>query len=263
MNGAGVVLKTGHEDSSPRWEQPASERDAESANEVRHVPVPLSPSTPEPLATAEPRRDQWWRRVPFWTVVQAVVAALVLVGVSIAAVIVIRGPRVPAAVKVGPSIVLTLTPPANSTAMVTSTPLPPTAVPVLPGVIKFGGGGDTSVTQACNGTQPLSALNLFLDNSRSTVPVDWWVNVSQPTPDGKGPWAVAWLPYGTLPAGKSTSLTLIPAPKLCTLLAGGSAGVTFTADVDFGGVGGFRVTDIVIPGIGPTPTDTATATPTP
>ncbi|HEV7129470.1 MAG TPA: hypothetical protein VGN32_18695 [Ktedonobacterales bacterium] len=165
----------------------------------------------------------------------------------------------------GPSIVIT-TVPASRTGTVTSSTATPRATPIPPvpaGTIKFGGGGDTSVTQHCNGTQPLAALAIFLDNGHSNVPVDWWVNVAQATPDGKLPWAVANLPYGTLPAGKSTSVTLTPAVSLCTLLAGGAVPVTFTADIDYGGVGGFRITDMVVPGAGPTPTDTATANATP
>lgn len=148
------------------------------------------------------------------------------------------------------------TPTATLAPQVTSTP------PAIPaGVIKFGGGGDTTATQQCNGTQPLDNLTYSLSNTQSTVAVDWWVDVQGTTPDGKSPWASANRPYGTLPAGQLDSFTLTPNPVLCTQLAGQPPAV-YKAVVSYGGVGAFNITDTITSGPGAGPTPTATGSPT-
>lgn len=149
------------------------------------------------------------------------------------------------------------TPAATSAPQATSTP------PAIPaGVIKFGGGGDTTATQQCNGAQPLDTLTYSLFNTQSTVAVDWWVDVQGATPDGKQPWATANRPYGTLPAGHSDSFILTPNPVLCTQLAGQPPTV-YKAVVNYGGVGTFNITDTITAGPGASPTPTATVTPGP
>lgn len=147
--------------------------------------------------------------------------------------------------------------PAVPTSQATSTP-----PPIPAGVIKFGGGGDTTATQQCNGTQPLDTLSYFLSNAQSTVAVDWWVDVQGATPDGKLPWATANRPYGTLPAGQTDSFTLTPDPVLCAQLAGQPPTV-YKATVSYGGVGAFNITDTITAGPGANPTATPTGSPPP
>jgi hypothetical protein len=113
-------------------------------------------------------------------------------------------------------------------------------------VLQFGVGGTTANNQQCSGSNPLDPLTFTLYNS-GTVPVDWFVSVPDPTPDGKLPWAVAGAPYSTLPAGQSSGLTITPDPSLCALLAHATAPVTYHATIFYGGVGGSTITDTVTP----------------
>lgn len=139
----------------------------------------------------------------------------------------------------------------TATAMATATGVQPTATlpsfSVPNAVIRFGGGGQVASAQQCNGTQPLDGLSLDLDNSHSTISVDWWVSITDKMPDGKHIWASAGPPYGTLPAGTSTSVTLTPDPALCGEIQGKSSPVTYHATVFYAGMGSFSVTDTITP----------------
>jgi hypothetical protein len=135
----------------------------------------------------------------------------------------------------------------------------PTAVPVgpvatlAPAVIATGvfwTGSGSAIAQACQGSQTLGSSTFEVDNSRSTVPVDWWVNVASPTPDGKQLWASVSLPYGTLPAGQRVTVTVAPNPILCGQLAGRTAPEQYRLDVFYGGVGGAELVDAIKPPTG-------------
>lgn len=146
---------------------------------------------------------------------------------------------------------------------VTATPASAQSIATLPSfsvpdaVIKFGGSGQLKSTQECNGIQPLDGLALSLDNSHSTISVDWWVSVTDKMPDHAHVWASAGPPYGTLPAGESADVTLTPDPGLCGELQGQPGSVTYHATVYYAGIGSFSVTDTITPPPGaPVPTDT-------
>ncbi len=114
-------------------------------------------------------------------------------------------------------------------------------------VIDFGLFGPRSSSQQCDGGQPLPPVAVGLSNMQSTVPVDWWVDIHDTLPDGKLLWAGGLPPYGTLTAGQSTTLQLVPDPALCVELATKSAPVTFHATVGYGGIGSEVVTDTITP----------------
>jgi hypothetical protein len=130
----------------------------------------------------------------------------------------------------------------------TATPLPGITFPPLPNaVIAFGGGTSSTTTLQCNGLAPLDPVTLVLDNSHSTISVDWWIQITDTTPDGKLVWASGTPPYGTLPAGQSATVALDPDPTLCTALLKATSPVTYHATVFYGGVGGFDVSVVVVP----------------
>ena len=256
------MIETGKEDSSPRWDQQSPGQDVEPPTELLPVAIApqLAPSAPAPWLPGTPRRDPVWRRITLLTFAQGAVAAVVLVLVSMAALAVLRGPYVPGKVKVGPSI--TVVTGASTASTVAASPTArPSLVPAVQGVIKFGSGGDTSTTQQCNGVQQLGTLNVFLDNSKSNVAVEWWVSVGQAAPDGKESWAAVSQPYGTLMAGQSQSLGITPISTLCTQLAGRGEPVMYTATVLYGGVGGIAITDTITPPVGVFPTPSGTPSP--
>jgi hypothetical protein len=121
------------------------------------------------------------------------------------------------------------------------------AVSLPTAVIRFSGAGRTTAAQQCDGAHPLDPVVIALDNTGSTISVDWWLDVHETAPDGKTAWASGEPPYGTVPAGQSSTLNIMPDPNLCTLLQGQTAPVTYHATVNFGGIGGFMVTDTITP----------------
>ena len=134
------------------------------------------------------------------------------------------------------------------TATSTATALPGATFPPLPNaVIAFGGGAASTTSEQCNGPAPLDPVTLVLDNSRSTISVDWWIQITDTTPDGKLLWASGTPPYGTLRAGQSTVAGLNPDPTLCTQLLNATSPVTYHATVFYGGVSGFTVSVVVMP----------------
>ncbi|HEV2235147.1 MAG TPA: hypothetical protein VGR57_00670 [Ktedonobacterales bacterium] len=147
--------------------------------------------------------------------------------------------------------------PTATTAARAPTPLPSaTAVPVGPvatlppatiatGVYWSGGGG--VISQDCQGTQTLGASAFTVDNSHSTVAVDWWVNIANATPDGKQLWSSVNKPYGTLPPGQSVTVTVWPNPVLCGQLAGHPTPEVYHLIVSYGGVGGADLQDSIKP----------------
>jgi serine/threonine protein kinase len=60
----------------------------------------------------------------------------------------------------------------------------------------------------------LSPKTLLLDNSGSTVPVDWQVQITD-TDHGNAPWATASPTSGRVPAGQERTFLLVPARQLC------------------------------------------------
>jgi hypothetical protein len=162
------------------------------------------------------------------------------------------------------------TPAATSPARVTAAQPSPTTVPsgplatLAPAIIATGvywSGGGSAIIQSCDGSQTLGANTFVVDNSRSTVAVDWWVNIANSTPDGKQLWSSLSLPYGTLPAGQSVSVTVWPNPAICQQLASRTAQENYKLDVFFGGVGGAELVDSVKPPAGGSPAATPTPVP--
>jgi hypothetical protein len=220
------------------------------ADEQDTVPVPA-------VAVRETQGRHWAARLGVVDIVMGVIAALII-GVDLF--VGLGGLRITGNVnaKSGTPIASGTATHATVTPAATVGPQPTSTLPPIPsGAIHFGGGGDTSATQQCNGTAPLNTLNISLSNNGSSVAVDWWVDVQGNTPDGKNQWAAANRPYGTLPAGQSDSFKLTPDPTLCAELAG-QPPVTYKAVVNYGGVGSFNITDTITPGgAGPTPTPTS------
>jgi hypothetical protein len=150
--------------------------------------------------------------------------------------------------------------PTGTSAVATSAPQPsPTAVPVqpvatlAPAVIATGvswSDSGSAIGQSCQGSQALGASSFVVDNSHSTVAVDWWVNIATSTPDGKQLWASVSMPYGTLPAGQSITVMVWPNPIICGQLAGRTALEPYHLDVFFGGIGGAELLDSVKPPAG-------------
>jgi hypothetical protein len=148
----------------------------------------------------------------------------------------------------------------SATGVATATPMPsPTALSVrpdatlAPAVIATGvywSGNGSAIGQDCQGAQALGSSTFEVDNSHSTVAVDWWVNVANATPDGKQLWASVNMPYGTLPAGQRVTVTVSPNPILCGQLAGRTAPEQYHLDVFYGGVGGAELVDVVKPPAG-------------
>jgi hypothetical protein len=128
-----------------------------------------------------------------------------------------------------------------------SPPVAPTLGAVPTAVISFGVSQPTTFTQQCSAAQPLAPLTLTLDNSRSTISVDWWLDIPPSVPHGQTPWAIANPPYGTLPAGQTANVSLTPDGTLCSLLVGQSAPVTYRASLFFGGVGEVTISDTITP----------------
>jgi hypothetical protein len=144
------------------------------------------------------------------------------------------------------------------TATGTATALPGATFAPLPNaVIAFGGGATSTTSELCNGPAPLDPVTLVLDNSRSTISVDWWIQITDTTPDGKLLWASGVPPYGTLRAGQSTVAELDPDPTICTQLLNASSPVTYHATVFYGGVSGFTISVVVMP---PSPGQQVTST---
>ena len=222
------------------------------ADEQDTVPVPA-------VAVRETQGRSWAARLGVVDILVAVIAAIVI-GADLF--VGLGGLRITgnANAKPGTAIVSGTATHTTGTPAATVGPQPTSTLPPIPsGAIHFGGGGDTTANQQCNGTAPLDALTISLSNTQSTVAVDWWVDVQGNTPDGKALWAAANRPYGTLAAGQSDSFTLTPAPNLCADL-GGQSPVTYKAVVNYGGVGSFNITDTITPGAG---TSTPTPSPTP
>ena len=191
------------------------------------------------------------RPVPWRVVLPAALAALALVALGIGVLALNGRPGHPTSVRIAG----TATPAQTATSTSTPNTTPTADQLALPdAVIRFGVGGSWTNDQQCNGTAPLDPLTFSLYNS-GTVPVDWYASITDPTPDGKLPWAVAGAPYGTLPAGQSATLTITPDPSLCGQLAKAAAKaaapVTYHVTIFYAGIGGASITDTITP---PTPT---------
>ncbi len=124
----------------------------------------------------------------------------------------------------------TLRPPPQPT----HTPIP-TPIPVLAFAIAH-----TTYTQVCDANlSPLASLAITLDNSRSTVPVNWNITIQQLAPNTAHLWAVAAPAQGTIPAHGTEQIMLQPAPTLCSALvnmAGTPQNLTFNAPLVISGL---------------------------
>ena len=150
---------------------------------------------------------------------------------------------------------------ASPTAAPTITPLPSSGI--VPSVtisvgVWWTSSGRSAIAQTCQAGQPLQSTTIEIDNGRSTISADWWIDLPEKTPDGKLPWASTLPPYGTLAAGQAVTVTVWPDPTLCTQLAGKTSAESYHATVFYAGIGGAQLTDVVTP----PPGSPATATPT-
>jgi hypothetical protein len=181
-----------------------------------------------------------WRGVPWRFVVPAVLAALVLLGLGIGLIAAGIRSSGPPGGQVGEGTATALAQ-GGPTSTITRIQI---AIPTA--VIRFYSSNST-FSQQCNGTDQLDPVKLTLDNSGSTVPVDWYADIKDKTPDGKAPWAVADDPYGTLPAGQTTMVSIIPDKSLCGLLASSSRPVTYHVMIGYAGSYGITLTDTIAP----------------
>jgi hypothetical protein len=99
-----------------------------------------------------------------------------------------------------------------------------------------------SVAQDCNQTNPLPAFSVTLDNTQSNVAVNWSIGATN--------WGSASPTAGTVPAGKTATLTITPDAKLCSSLGPGSQATAFQATVSGTAAGQTKklsITDTVTP----------------
>ncbi len=89
--------------------------------------------------------------------------------------------------------------------------------------------GTSSVAQDCNQSNPLPAFNITLDNTQSNTAVNWSI--------GGTKWETASPSAGTIPAGKTATLTITPNAQLCTTLGPGTQATTFQATISGTGAG--------------------------
>jgi hypothetical protein len=155
------------------------------------------------------------------------------------------------------NILLAQPTPTATSVVVAPSPLPSTtAVPagpvatLPPATISVGvywSDGGSAIGQTCEGSQTLGSSTFEVDNSKSTVAVDWWVNIANVTPDGKQLWSSVSEPYGTLPPGQRVTVTVWPNPVICGQLASRTALEVYHLIVSYGGVGGADLVDSVKP----------------
>jgi hypothetical protein len=105
-------------------------------------------------------------------------------------------------------------------------------------------------TQTCNGTQPLPALMITLDNSRNAVSASWQANITQKDSQGHI-WAAANPTSGTIPAGQTALLKVTPLATLCQELQQGGPPVSFLLMVVFTLQGSVAQTATVIDTVTP------------
>jgi hypothetical protein len=102
--------------------------------------------------------------------------------------------------------------------------------------------GTSSVAQDCNQSNPLPAFNVTLDNTQSNVAVNWSI--------GGTKWETPSPSAGTIPAGKTATLTITPNAQLCATLGPGTQATTFQATISGTGAGqtkNLTLTDKVTP----------------
>jgi hypothetical protein len=76
----------------------------------------------------------------------------------------------------------------------------------------------TSVEQNCqSASTTLPAITLALDNSASNVAVTWTASISETIGGSGTTWASASPTGGSIPAGATEHITIIPASNICTL----------------------------------------------
>jgi hypothetical protein len=88
-----------------------------------------------------------------------------------------------------------------------------------------------------------------LDNTGSTVAVDWQISISDTDPAGNV-WATASQISGTVPAGQSATVTITPISTLCQDMTGASGAINYTAIISntpAGSTNQATVTDTVSP----------------
>lgn len=182
------------------------------------------------------------RRLRWRTLALAALAALLVV-VAVGAGVFALAARRPASA-----------PPVDSlaTAIARATPLPTattsglTTAAAPSATIRFDV-WRTTFSQQCDGTQALPSITTTLDNTRSTIAVDWWLDIQDKTPDGKTLWATADVPYGTTPMKYTQDVSILPDNTLCAALQGKRSPVTYHVIVNYAGLGEITITDTIGP----------------
>ncbi len=205
----------------------------------RELPPELWLQPAEHAAARKPN-DVWAPLIPWRVVLPAALAALVLVALGKGILAMGGWSHIsPVAPVVGTATAAATAP----TAVTTPTPLP--APPNL--TIEFGVTATPTNNQQCIGTDPLDPLTVTLVNSSSAVAVDWFASITDATPDGKLPWAVAADPYGTLRVGQTATVMIIPDPSLCGQLAQKGKPVTYHVNIMYAAIGAYAITDTITP----------------
>lgn len=142
-----------------------------------------------------------------------------------------------------PGIAASSTVGPNSTATAPSSPTQTSS----PSVVNFQV-SQSNFDQSC-GAGPLDALRVLLNNSGSTVSVDWQVQISDTDP-AQTFWAVASPTSGTVAAGQQDTLTITPRSFLCNDLQNSST-TTFTVTITYTAEGqgqqSITISDVVTP----------------
>ena len=125
------------------------------------------------------------------------------------------------------------------------TPVPTTAPPVVKFAVQ-----PTSFTQTCTANPGLPSFAVTLDNSQSSVAVDWRATITDQDPTQSELWATASPSSGQVGSQRTTQVTVIPASDLCSRFSGNSsAPITFHVTVTWttSGGGSATISDTVHP----------------
>lgn len=116
-------------------------------------------------------------------------------------------------------------PPSQATPTPTATTAPqPTATPAP--VVQFNV-SPLSGKQQCTGNYSLSPFTVNLDNTGSTIPVNYSVTITDVAPNTADYWATASAASGTVGAGSAATLTITPNNELCRRSNLPASGETF------------------------------------
>jgi hypothetical protein len=227
--------------------------DQDTHDAQAHQPQDDALATPEHgrAPVAGPASVPAWQRLNWRAIVPWALAALLVVVAIGAAVHALAARRSTSA----PPVDALATAIARATPRPTATSTGLTTAAVPSATIRFDV-WRTTFSQQCDGTQALPAITTTLDNTRSTIAVDWWLDIEDKTPDGKTLWAAADMPYGTTPMKYIQDVSIMPDSALCAALQGKTSPITYHVMVNYAGLGEITITDTISP-----PTSSGTPTP--